>query len=177
MEYEIIHLYFSDGSDVKVIAEHGFFDLELGKYVYIDATNYADYIGHRFVAEGDMAANQWNVITLDDVIIEYEVTTAWSPVTFQHLCYYTNGILSMPGGISGLFNIFEVDTETMTYDAEQMQKDIETYGLLTLEDFGGMITQDAFDAFNGQWLLVAIGKGQLTWDDIAYMAERYIPLM
>ena len=176
-EYEIIHLYFSDGSDVKVISEHGFFDLDLGKYVYIDATNYADYIGHRFVAEGDIAANEWNVITLDNVVLEYEVTTAWSPVTFEHLCYYTNGVLSMPGGIEGLFNIFEVDTDTMTYEAEQMQKDIETYGLLTLEDFGGLITQEAFDAFNGEWLLVAIGKGQLTWEDIAYMAERYIPLM
>ena len=177
IERDIIHLYFSNGSDVKVLGEHGFFDLDLGKYVYIDANNYADYIGHRFVAEGDVAANEWNVITLDEVVIEHEVTTAWSPVTFEHLCYYTNGVLSMPGGISGLFNIFEVDTETMTYDAEQMQKDIETYGLLTLEDFGGLITQDAFDAFNGEWLLVAIGKGQLTWDDIAYMAERYIPLM
>jgi len=40
-----------------------------------------------------------------------------------------------------------------------------------------MITQDAFDAFNGQWLMVSIGKGLLTWEDIAYMAERYIPLM
>ena len=177
MEYEIIHLYFSDGSDVKVISEHGFFDLDLGKYVYMDATNYADYIGHRFVAEGDMTANQWNIVTLDEVIIETEVTTAWSPVTFQHLCYYTNGVLSMPGGIEGLFNIFEVDTETMTYDAQQMQKDIDTYGLFTLEDFGGMITEDAFNAFNGAYLKVAMGKGLLTWEDIAYMAERYIPLM
>ena len=177
MEYEIIHLYFSDGSDVKVISEHGFFDLDLGKYVYIDATNYADYIGHRFVAEGDIAANNWNVVTLDEVVLEYEVTTAWSPVTFEHLCYYTNGVLSMPGGIAGLFNIFEVDTDTMRYDEEQMQKDIETYGLFTLEDFGGMIPEIAFEAFNGDYLKVAMGKGLITWEEIAYLAERYIPLM
>ena len=177
MEYEIIHLYFSDGSDVKVISEHGFFDLDLGEYVYIDAANYADYIGHRFVTEGSIKSNDWNVVTLKDVVLEKEVTTAWSPVTFEHLCYYTNGVLSMPGGISGLFNIFEVDTDLMRYDAAQMEKDIETYGLFTIEDFGGMITQDAFDAFNGAYLMVAMGKGLLTWEDIAYMAERYIPLM
>ena len=176
-EYEIIHLYFSNGSDVKVIAEHGFFDLDLAKYVYIDATNYADYIGHRFVTEGNIQSNKWNVATLKDVVIEKEVTTAWSPVTFEHLCYYTNGVLSMPGGIEGLFNIFEVDTDLMCYDAYEMRKDIATYGLFTIEDFGGMITQDAFDAFNGVYLKVAIGKGLLTWEDIAYMAERYIPLM
>ena len=176
-EFEIIHLYFSDGSDVKVISEHGFFDLDLGKYVYIDATNYQDYVGHRFVTEGDISKDTWNVVTLDKVNIETEVTTAWSPVTFEHLCYYTNGVLSMPGGIEGLFNIFEVDTDTMTYDAEKMQQDIETYGLLTLEDFGGMVPQAAFDAFNGQYLGIAIGKGLLTWEDIAAMAERYVPLM
>lgn len=177
MEYEIIHLYFSDGSDVKVISEHGFFGLDLGKYVYIDADNYSDYIGHRFVTEGSIRSNSWNVVTLKNVVLEKEVTTAWSPVTFEHLCYYTNGVLSMPGGIEGLFNIFEVDTKTMRYDAKLMQKDIDTYGLLTLEDFGGLITQEAFDAFNGAYLKVAMGKGLLTWEDIAYMAERYIPLM
>ncbi len=176
-EYEIIHLYFSNGTDVKVISEHGFFDLDLGKYVYIDADNYAEYIGHRFVSEGDMSNNNWNIITLDNVVIEKEVTTAWSPVTFKQLCYYTNGVLSMPGGIDGLFNIFEVDTETMTYDAEQMQKDIETYGLFTLEDFGGLIPEIAYEAFNGNYLKVAIAKGMLTWEDIAYLAERYVPLV
>ena len=40
-----------------------------------------------------------------------------------------------------------------------------------------MITEDAFNAFNGAYLKVAIAKGILTWEDIAYMAERYIPLM
>ncbi len=177
MEYEIVHLYFSDGSDVKVISEHGFFDLDLGKYVYIDAENYADYVGHKFVKIGDVHNDTWKVITLDKVVIEREVTTAWSPVTFEHLCYYTNGVLSMPGGISGLFNIFEVDTKTMIYDAEQKQQDIETYGLFTIDDFGGLITEEAFNAFNGAYLKVAMGKGLLTWEDIVYMAERYIPLM
>lgn len=177
MEYEIIHLYFSDGSDVKVISEHGFFDIDLGKYVYIDANNYADYVGHKFVTQGDIATDSWNVVTLDKVVIENEVTTAWSPVTFEHLCYYTNGVLSMPGGIEGLFNIFDVDTDTMTYDAEKMQKDIETYGLFTYEDFADLIPEIAFEAFNGDFLKVAMAKGLITWEDIAYLAERYVPLV
>lgn len=176
-EFEIIHLYFSDGSEVKVISEHGFFDLDLGKYVYIDAANYADYIGHAFVAEDSIVNNTWREVTLDKVVIEKELTTAWSPVTFEHLCYVTNGVLSMPGGISGLFNIFEVDTSKMRYDGEQMQKDIETYGLFTFEDFDGIIPEIAFEAFNGDWLKVAIGKNLLTWEEIVYLAERYIPLM
>jgi hypothetical protein len=83
----------------------------------------------------------------------------------------------MPGGIDGLFNIFDVDTDTMSYDAEKKAQDIEKYGLYTFEDFAGMIPEEAYYAFNGAYLKVAIGKGLLTWEDIAYLAERYVPLM
>ena len=79
----------------------------------------------------------------------------------------------MAGGISGLFNIFDVDTETMTYDSVKMQADIEKYGLFTYEDFEGIIPESAYYAFNGAWLKVAIGKGNLTWEYIEYLAERY----
>lgn len=176
-EYEVVNLHFSDGSKVGVVYEHGFFDLDLGKYVYLDAENAESYIGHTFVTQGDIKAGTWNTATLTDVVIEKEVTKVYSPVTFSHLCYYTDGVLSMPGGIEGLFNIFDVDTSVMAYDAEKKAADIETYGLFTLEDFGGMITEEAFYAFNGAYLKVAMAKGLLTWEDIAYMAERYIPLM
>lgn len=45
--YKIINLYFSDGSSVKVISEHAFWDIDLNQYVYLreDATQ---YIGHWF---------------------------------------------------------------------------------------------------------------------------------
>ena len=175
--YNVIHLNFSDNSEVKVIYEHGFFDIDMGEYVYITEENCADYIGHRFVKQGDMDENTWEVVTLNNAYIETEVTTAWSPVTAEHLCYYTNGVLSMPGGIEGLFNIFEVDTDIMAYDAELMVQDIEQYGLFTYEDFDDMIPESAYEVFNGDFLKVAIGKGMLTWDDIAYLAERYVPLM
>ncbi len=175
-DYEVIHLNFSDGREVKVISEHGFFDLDLGKYVYIDADNYEQFIGHRFVTEGDIDSDEWNVVTLDSVEVKTEQTSAYSPVTFKHLCYYTNGVLSMPGGIDGLFNIFDVDTSAMSYDVEKMAADIDNYGLFTLDDFGGMIPEIAYEAFNGNYLKVAIAKGLITWEDIEYLAERYVPL-
>lgn len=34
-EYEVINLYFSDGTCVKVIDEHGFWDYNLNKYVFL----------------------------------------------------------------------------------------------------------------------------------------------
>ena len=176
-EYEIVHLYFSDGTDVEVIYEHGFFDTTLGEYVYLDRNNAADHIGHSFVKQGDIAEGTWETVQLTDVVIENKVTTAYSPVTFSHLCYYVDGMLSMPGGIEGLFNIFQVDTDIMAYDAEKKAADIESYGLFTYEDFADVIPEEAFYAFNGAYLKVAIGKGMLTWEDIEYLAQRYVPLM
>ena len=176
-EYEIIHLYFSDGTDVEVIYEHGFFDVGLGEYVYIDSDNANSFVGHTFIKQGDLEQGTWETVTLDRVVIERKVTVAYSPVTFEHLCYYVDGMLSMPGGIDGLFNIFAVDVQTMSYDSELMAEDIAEHGLFSYEDFGGLIPEDAFYAFNGAYLKVAIGKGMITWEMIAYLAERYVPLM
>lgn len=170
-EYEIIHLYFSDGTDVKIIYEHGFWDYDLNKYVYLDR-NAADYIGHTFAKQN---GDKLEKVQLTDVVIETEVTTAWSPVTVGHLCYFVNGMLSMPGGVGGLFNIFEVDAETMTYDYEQLAKDIETYGLFTYEELNAIcpLSEEMFNAAGGAYLKISIGKGNLTIDELIYMINRY----
>ena len=177
MEYTVVTLFFSNGSSVGVVSEHGFFDVALGKYVYLDEFNANEYIGHEFITQGSIEENTWSSATLVNVVIEQKVVKVYSPVTFSHLCYYVDGVLSMPGGIEGLFNIFEVDVETMSYDAEKMAQDIETYGLFTYEDFAAIIPVEVYEAFNGAWLKVAMGKGLIDWATIEYYAIRYLPLM
>ena len=54
-----------------------------------------------------------------------------------------------------------------------MQADIEEYGLLTYEDFDGIIDEVGFEAYNGQYLNVSIGKGLITWNGVKALAERY----
>lgn len=168
MEYEVIKLRFSDGTTVEVISEHGFFDITLNKYVYL-SNDAEKYIGHLF-------KKQNAEVRLVGVDIVKETTTAWSPVTAGHLCYYVNGMLTMPGGIEGLFNIFEVDGETMSYDKAQMEADIEEYGLYTYEEFVETVIEvpeGIFEAFNGRYLKVAIGKGLIDTDRIVYLVNRY----
>lgn len=172
--YEVIRLSFSDGTTVDVISEHGFFDIALNKYVYLDEYA-ADYIGHDFLKQGE---NGMTAVTLVDVEVSTEVTVAYSPVTYGHLCYFVNGMLSMPGGVDGLFNIFEVDPDTMTYDAEAMAADIEQYGLYTYEELNALVpvSEVMFDAVNGQYLKVAVGKGIITIEQIGELVERYADL-
>lgn len=171
-EYPVIELAFSDGTQVSVISEHGFWDVTLSEYVYLDQ-NAAAYVGHWFskqTAEGGLANVQ-----LTGVTIQTEATTAYSPVTEGHLCYFVNGMLSMPGGIEGLFNFFAVDPEEMRYDAEAKAADIAQYGLYTYEEFAAEypVTEAVFDAFNAQYFKVAFGKGLLTEQRLQYLLTRY----
>ena len=108
--YEVIKLGFSDGTIVNVIDEHAFFDITLNKYVFLRA-DASQYIGHLFSKYESNGNNMLNTqAMLVSVTIEQEVTTAYSPVTYGHLCYYVNGMLSMPGNTESFINIFEVDS-------------------------------------------------------------------
>ncbi len=169
--YEVIELTFSDGTEVKVIDEHAFFDMTIGEYVFL-RDDASQYIGHYF---NKKSGNTWTTVQLTNVTISTESTTAWSPVTCGHLCYYVNGMLSMPGATEGFINIFDVDTTLMKYDAMQMAADIQTYGLYTYEEFNEIIPlpEFVFDAFGGQYLKVSIGKGLITLSDIITLLERY----
>lgn len=174
--YSVINLYFSDGTQVKVVSEHGFWDYNLNKYVYLDQ-DAAQYIGHWFnKLSTDASGNRVSAtVQLVNVVIQNEYITAWSPVTYSHLCYYVNEMLSMPGGIEGMFNIFEVDAESMKYDEAQMQADIAQYGLFTYEEFAELfpISEAVFEAFNGQYLKIAMGKGLIDAEELQNLIERY----
>lgn len=63
----------------------------------------------------------------------------------------------------------------MKYDTAKMEADIATYGLYTYEEFNALIPvpEVAFNAFNGQYLKVAIGKGYTSLDEIGCLIERY----
>ena len=175
-EYEVINVSFSDGTTVKVISEHAFWDFDLNKYVFLRA-DAARYIGHWFNkqtvnADGE---KEWSKVQLVDVELTREITAAYSPVTYGHLCYYVNGMLSMPGATEGLINIFDVDGDTMKIDEASFNKDIEKYGLFTYEEFAELlpISEEVFDAFGGQYLKVAIGKGLTDMDKLAELIARY----
>ena len=174
--YEITQLYFSDGTTVKIIDEHAFWDINLNRYVFL-RNDAAQYIGHWFSKQAeDLNGNMIRTnVQLVNVVVYQEQTTAWSPVTYGHLCLYVNGMLSMPGATEGLINIFEVDANTMSYDATAFLADITEYGLFTYEEFAALIPipEEVFDAFNGQYLKVAIGKGLITLNEIALLVQRY----
>ena len=163
-----------------MIAEHGFWDFDLNRYVYITKENAQNYVGHWFNKQtNDENGMTWTKVKLTEVVITEEFTAAWSPVTYGHLCIYVNGMLSMPGATSIFANIFEVNADTMQIDMEKYLQDIETYGLFTYEEFAELydVSEDVFDAFNGQYLKVAIGKGIVDEERIGLLVEYYKNIM
>jgi uncharacterized repeat protein (TIGR02543 family) len=164
--YNVINLTFSDGTITKVVSDHGFFDVTLCRYVYITEDTAYDYIGHSF--------NKGNTnVSLVSVNIQEEYTRVYSPVTYGYLCYYTNGMLSMPGNTEIFANIFSIDSETLRYT--NVDEDIENYGLYTYEEFNNLIEIDeyVFNAFNGEYLKIAIGKGMTNLNEIQALLDRY----
>lgn len=170
-EWNVINLEFSDGTLQKFIYEHGLFDLDLNEYVYITEENCQDFIGHRFAKE---EASGYSEVTLTNAYTQLEFTGCYSLTTEYHLNVFVNGMFSMPGGITGLFNFFEYD-ENLAYDKELMAQDIETYGLFTYEDFAPYMSEETFNTiFPIKYLKVSIGKGLVTFEDLEYIIERYI---
>ena len=174
--YDVITLTFSDNTQLEVIDEHAFFDTTLNKYVFL-RSDAAQYIGHWFKKQSYDINNDMILtnVQLVSVNISQQITTAYSPVTYGHLCYYVNGMLSMPGNTESFINIFDVDAQTMAYDQTSMAQDIATYGLYTYAEFNSIIPipELVFNAFNGQYLKIAIGKGITTLDEIQALLERY----
>ena len=163
----VVYANFSNGKTIGIISEHGFFDLDTMRYEYIRFDNYHGFIGHRFYTEDGSFA------ILTSVEVREEMTECYSPTSFYHFNYFVEGMLSMPGGITGLFNYFEYGSD-LKYDEEAYNRDIETYGLFTYEDLAPLgVTEIMFEAYAGKYLKVALGKGILTEEYLEYLIERY----
>lgn len=168
--YDVVNLEFSNGEITRLIYEHGYFNNTLNKYVYITEDNYQEYIGHEFTFYN---GNELEKVTLVNSYITNEYVGCYSPVTAYHLNYFVDGFLSMPGGITGLFNIFEYN-EDMTYDIDKMNEDIAKYGLYTYEDFKDYLPYEVYLAFPGPYLKVSVEKGYITFEEIIAYIEQYL---
>lgn len=162
-DYDIINLTFDDSSSLRIIYEHGLFDVDANDYVYINKDNVQEFIGHTFI-KNDGRSNT------EVKLIDYEITTenigCYTILTAQYNNCIANGLLTVtPPPIDGFYDYFEIG-EGMKYDNALMAEDIEKYGLYTYEDFDDYISYEEFVAFNGAYLKVPVGKGYFTPEDI-----------
>ncbi|MBQ4071949.1 MAG: hypothetical protein IJD51_06030 [Clostridia bacterium] len=167
-DYTVVTLTFSDGGATRLIYEHGYFDLTLGEYVYVTPDNCLDFVGHEFAKS---TGEGFEAVSLVSAEVETVEVGCYSLVTAYHYNFIVDGILSMPGGIDGIFNIFEYGDD-LKYDEERMAADIAEYGLYTYSDFADYVTEEVYEIFLATYYKVAVGKGMITLDEIyAYIAK------
>lgn len=161
--HRVVELRFSDNSILRIAYEHGLYDKDLNKYVFISEYNARDFIGHSFVTS---KYNNGEVVTsttkLVDVTVRTECVRIFNPVSTWHVNVVANDFLTTSPYMA---NFFEYD-QTMKYDEKLMQEDIEKYGLYTYDDFKDYIPETSFAVFPYSYFKVAIGKGISTFDNI-----------
>lgn len=171
-EYTIINLEFSNGNKTRIIHEHALFDVTLNKYVYIDGSNYYQYVGHEFVII-DSEMNR-TTVKLEKSYKTREHVGCYSLITAYHSNYFIDGLLSIPGGMDGIFNYFEYG-ENLAYDSEKMTEDIKKYGLYTYEDFADYVPYEVFEyMFPAKYYKIAVGKGLITFEEIIELVDYYL---
>lgn len=172
--YNVVTLTFSDGTEIRIIGSHEFFDVTANAFVAINQNNVASFIGREFIkADG----NGHSTVTLVDYSIVNEYTGSYSVLSVFHINCIANGMLSLtPTPIPScdeFFKYFEVG-ENLKYDEAQMQADIEKYGLYTYEDFAEYATYEQFVALNAQYYKILVGKGLLTYEEILYAVNVFV---
>ncbi|MBQ9985212.1 MAG: S-layer homology domain-containing protein [Oscillospiraceae bacterium] len=168
--YKVANSVFSDGTVLRTIAEHGIFDYDLNKFVYITPENAEEYIGHRFFKAN--ANGGYDVVTLDDAYVTEEYTTAYSITSSYDSNAFAEGMLTLAPP-DGFYNWIEMG-DTLTYDVEKFNADVEKYGLYTYEDFADYVTYEQFIAFNGAYLKIPVEKGLFTFDYILELIDLYL---
>lgn len=168
----VIKLNFSDGTQVKMINLHQFLDADLNKYVTIDSANVQDYVGHNFVKQD---GDSYTTVTLESYEISEEYIEAYGIISALHYNFLVEGMFSTDfmKDDYDLFNYFAMGEDLM-FDTEQMQNDIDTYGLYTYEDFADYLTYEQFVGFNVQYFKIAVGRGYYTYEGILDLIAEYL---
>lgn len=82
-------------------------------------------------------------------------------------------MLSMPGGITGLFNIFEYENESLKYNIKKKNEDIRKYGLLDYSSLDKYLSKELYDKLPCKYMAISIGKGFISWNTIQSYIDRW----
>lgn len=164
-------LRFENGTVLEIAKEHGLFDVTEGKYVELDSDRPDEYVGHAFLfldEEGNLARS-----TLISVQLRREEASFYDVVTARHLNYVANGALSVTRALAPLANTFSFGPDGK-YDSIKKEEDIRKYGLSTMEEWAGLLSEEQFVAFNASVTKVGLAKGIYTREYLEELVRAYL---
>jgi len=171
-DLDVLKLCFEDGTELKVLGEHGIFDADLNTFIFIDKDDVENYIGHEFIKKD---GNGFKSVKLVDYSVETEFTTAYTILSKDHYNVILEDMFTVTPAHVGdnFFNPFDIE-DNMKYNEEKVKTDIEKYGLYTYDDFSHVLTREQFEYLNLGHFKVSVGKGLVTYEGIIYLIETFI---
>lgn len=166
-KYRVITLIFSDGTRVGIVGEHGFFNISVNEYVFINEFNISSFIGNQFYSINN------NSVTLVNYEIEEKITRIYSPISTYYLNCFANGMLTVSNFLDGFVNIFKLD-ENMKYNEKEMEENINKYGLSNISDFLELADEELIIKFAYQYVGIAIAQGKLSTEKIRWLIETFL---
>lgn len=167
--YRTAELAFSNGTKVSIIADHGFFDYNLNKFVYLTPENAGSYLHHKFATT---QGEDFECVELIGVSISEKLTHAYSLTSAFNYNAIANGMLTCPP--PGKFYNWISIGDKLRYDNVSFEADVQRYGLydyFAFEPYG--ISYETFIAFNGQYLKIPVEKGIFSFDYIIELFNMY----
>lgn len=163
----VLTLTFSNGTEQKIVGEHGFFDKATNRYERISLNNYNDYIGHEFVSTNGLI----KLVSGSNNVIE---TSAWAIFCEGGNSPVINDMMSVTSVLTMTYNWFEFDSD-LRYKEEAMNNDIATYGLYTYDEWANYVSESFFNGMKFCYFKVAVGKGLCTYEDLLFWYGEYLP--
>ena len=173
--YNSILLHFSNGISLELLEKHDLFSVEDNAFVTLSADNSGEYVGKSF---GTIDENgDTGVAELVGVEVTTKETEAYSIFTAYHINAVSNGLLSLTPRARFLVPFTVGDG--MKYDEALKQQDIDTYGLLSYEEFVAVfgseaVTRQMYECLGAQNMKIAIGKGIVTMEEVIEYAKELL---
>ncbi len=168
--YNVVNLTFEGGYSLEIIGEHGVFNYDLNKYVYISELNAKNFIGNHFVKNNN--AGGYDIVKLISFTVETKQTEAWSITSACTANAFASGMLTVAPP-NDFYNWIEMG-DKLRYDLTKLESDVKTYGLYTYETFKNYVTYEQFIAFNGAYLKIPVLKGIFEFDYIIELIKTYL---
>ena len=163
-------LDFENKISITIYKDHGFFDMTMNKYVYINENNFASFIGHMFAYVNNSTIESVKLISGS---IKEDKKRVYSPVTMENMNVIANGFISITGEVFGWFNFFEYG-KNLKYKENDVISKIEQYGLYSKDYFSDYINEYVYDALPIKYLKVSVGKGEISENDIKRVLTKYL---
>lgn len=153
-----VHLRFANGKEETIIGSHAFFDYTRMEYVNISTDNYLDYVGDLFFFEDGVSE-----LNSSELIL-YE-GSYYFLITAHNMNSFANGALNIVYEVNFMTCISSIND--MKFDLEELNSYIDIYGLANYEDYSFLVDEYTFDAFNGEYLNILIGRDIISIEMIA----------